>query len=290
PGGDRRRSRDAPGVHPGALPPARGVGHPYRRRGLCRALCRGRPAPGAVGGIDVLDLLPRRGGPLLRRRPGAGHRGLRALLPRDARGGRPPAAERLRGVVRLRRPRRGRQRHRARGPPRRREGCRLRLTCTPPIRTTAGSTWYRVPHLELRLTTRTTACSSSCRGWSGAPGEVERVLEGATLALDREEDLLGGAEGLERAEQLWLPLRGPDREHAPGGDRGEGGGEGRGRVEPLVVLVHEEARSVVHVEEDEVPGAGGLPVLAREDRRDVPGVHADPGVAGEDPECRRQAE
>ena len=45
--------------------------------------------------------------------PGPGHRRLQGLLPRDARPGRLPAAERVRGVVPLRRPRR-------RGPPARR--------------------------------------------------------------------------------------------------------------------------------------------------------------------------
>ena len=67
---------------------------------------RGRPAYRAVGGVDVQRLLPRGAGAELRRRPGAVDRGVRRVLPRDAQPRRPPAAERVRGVVRQRRARR----------------------------------------------------------------------------------------------------------------------------------------------------------------------------------------
>ena len=71
-------------------------------------------------GLDVLGVLPRGRGAHLRRRARPGHRRVRAVLPRDARRRRLPAAERVRVVVRLRRARRARGRARPRGPSRRR--------------------------------------------------------------------------------------------------------------------------------------------------------------------------
>ncbi len=89
-----------------------------RRRRVRRARRRGGPAPRAVGRLDVQRLLPRGPGDLVRRCEGAGHGGLPRLLPRHAQPGRAPAAERLRGVVRQRRPRRRGGRARARRPAR----------------------------------------------------------------------------------------------------------------------------------------------------------------------------
>ena len=56
----------------------------------------------------VLRVLHRPAGPRLRRRLPPGHRGVRGVLPRDARPRRPPAAVGVRGLVPVRRPRRPR--------------------------------------------------------------------------------------------------------------------------------------------------------------------------------------
>ena len=83
-----------------------------------------------------------RDGARLRRRLDAGHDGLPRVLPRHARPGRLPAAERVRGVVPLRRPRRPGDPARARRASRSGRGCRCawcRVAPQPTIRPGAFS-------------------------------------------------------------------------------------------------------------------------------------------------------
>ena len=119
PGRDHRRPR-----HPAARHRRRlRAPHPGRRRDqgrdVRRAVGRRRRARRAERRDDVLGLLHRRPGPGLRRRLAHRRRGVRRLLPRHARRGRLPAAVGVRGVVRVRRPRRPGRVRRPRRPARR---------------------------------------------------------------------------------------------------------------------------------------------------------------------------
>ncbi len=101
PAGLRGRSRLAAAGHRRRLRAARRARQDGRRAGRRRAACgRGSALP-VVRRKHVLGLLHRRCGHRLRRRQAPERRGVQGVLPRHARARRLPAAERLRGVVRL---------------------------------------------------------------------------------------------------------------------------------------------------------------------------------------------
>ena len=107
----------------GLRPPGPGRGHPPGRRRRCVHRSRGAPRR-PVHRLDVLRLPHRRAGARLRRRLPHRHGRVRRLLPRHARPRCAPAAVGVRGVVRVRRPRRPRGADRARRPARRCRGRR----------------------------------------------------------------------------------------------------------------------------------------------------------------------